>query len=242
MANRIPFLTADWRYLAMLNYPVDLELLRQFVPRGVELDEFRGVTYVSMVGFLFLSTRVLGLPIPLHTNFEEVNLRFYVRRYEGAQAKRGVVFVREIVPRWAIARIARFAYNENYVPLPMSHRIDFQTSSTLPGFVEYGWRTGSRQNRLSVNVSGDPLPLVAGSEQQFIAEHYWGYAAQRDGSTMEYEVEHPPWRVWDAGTPQLDVDAERLYGPEFAQVLAHPPSSAFLAEGSAVTVYRPRRL
>ncbi len=75
-----PFLTAEWRHLAMLNYEIDPVILRPFVPSGTELDSWNGKTYVSIVGFLFLKTRVRGLAIPFHQNFEEINLRFYVRR------------------------------------------------------------------------------------------------------------------------------------------------------------------
>jgi uncharacterized protein YqjF (DUF2071 family) len=99
------FLTAEWRNLAMLNYEVDQSLLLPFVPSGTTLDQWEGKTYVSLVGFRFLKTRVLGLPVPFHTNFDEVNLRFYVRRRIAGDVRRGVVFIREIVPRWAIASL-----------------------------------------------------------------------------------------------------------------------------------------
>src|SRR5262245_20887686 len=113
--NNRDFLTADWRYLVMINYEVDPEILHPYIPGGTELDQWQGRTFVSVVGFLFLRTRVLGLTIPFHHNFEEVNLRFYVRRRAIEGWRRGVVFIREIVPRWAIAAVAREFYNENYV-------------------------------------------------------------------------------------------------------------------------------
>ena len=77
------FLTAEWRYLAMLNYEIEPAVLAPFVPQGTELDSFDGKTFVSIVAFLFLDTRIGGIPIPFHRNFEEVNLRFYVRRKSG---------------------------------------------------------------------------------------------------------------------------------------------------------------
>ena len=102
-----PFLTANWRYLAMLNFAVDPKILEPLVPSETELDFHEGQTFLSVVGFLFLDTRVIGMPIPLHRDFEEVNLRFYVRRKSADQWRRGVVFVRELVPRAAIAIVAR---------------------------------------------------------------------------------------------------------------------------------------
>src|SRR6185295_273969 len=118
-----PFLTAEWRHLVMLNYEIDPAILRRFVPRGTELDAWNGKTFVSLVGFLFLNTRVMGLPIPFHENFEEINLRFYVRRKADEGWRRGVVFIKEIVPRAAIAWVARWLYNENYVALPTGHAL-----------------------------------------------------------------------------------------------------------------------
>jgi uncharacterized protein YqjF (DUF2071 family) len=191
------------------------------------------------VGFRFLKTRVLGIPIPFHGDFEEVNLRLYVLRREGSEVKRGVVFVREIVPRWAVAAIARTVYNENYVALPMSHNIGPKDGGVS---VEYTWRSRGEWSRITLTTSGAPALPKEGSEEQFITEHYWGYAAQRDGGCVEYRVDHPSWRVWSSANASFAGDAEELYGRDLAAVLKNKPASAFLAEGSAVTVYRGRRL
>ena len=236
------FLSAEWRWLAMLNYRVEPSLLAPLVPAGTELDAWQGTTFVSVVCFLFRRTRLLGLPIPFHRNFEELNLRFYVRRAQGPDTRRGVVFVKELVPRRAIATVARLVYNEPYRALPMRHQIDLDASTGDPTYVEYGWRLGGRWARVSVVPRGPSAPIATGSEEEFITEHYWGYTRQRDGSTVEYEVEHPRWRVWQASEATLDADVEALYGADFARVLAGRPSSAFLADGSAVRVMRPVRL
>ncbi len=240
--NNLPrqFLTAEWTHLAMLNYEIAPSVLTPYVPEGTELELWNGRYLVSVVGFRFLRTRVLGIPIPFHRNFEEVNLRFYVRRKSDDGWRRGVVFIKEIVPRAAIAFMARTLYNEPYVALPMAHRME--PESGLLNAIEYSWRCRGRQNRVQLTVKGEALPLRDGSEAEFITEHYWGYNTQRDGSTMEYRVEHPRWRVWDAVSAQLDCDVAGLYGPQFEEALRRPPASAFLAEGSAVTVYRGVRL
>jgi len=242
MTNR-RFLTAEWRHLAMLNYEIDSAVLEPYVPSGTELDSWNGKTFVSLVGFLFLRTRVLGLPIPFHRNFEEVNLRFYVRRKDGDGWKRGVVFIKEIVPRCAIAAIARRVYNENYVTMRMRHRID-RESETLRqgGSAEYGWFHNGEWNQLAVETCGDPVLPAAGSEEEFITEHYWGYSAQPDGGCVEYRVEHPQWRVWRASQSALQCHIADLYGPEFVEFLNAKPGSAFLAEGSPVVVYKGMRL
>ncbi|HLY60492.1 MAG TPA: DUF2071 domain-containing protein [Terriglobia bacterium] len=237
------FLTAEWRYLALLNYPVDPALLLPRVPRGTELDEFNGKTFVSVVGFRFLAAKLKGVPIPFHRDFEEVNLRFYVRRRENGAVKRGVVFIQEIVPRFAIATVARLAYNENYRSLPMAHRIVQSGESPIPQLsVEYSWRLKSARYRLKVVATGEPRLATEGSEEQFISEHYWGYCAQPDGGCVEYHVSHPNWRIWQAAEASLEGNMTEFYGPEFAQYLNRPPDSAFLADGSSVAVYSGKKL
>jgi hypothetical protein len=242
------FLTAEWRYLAMLNYQVDPALLSKYVPAGTELDRWNGKLFVSLVGFRFLNTKVFGMGIPFHRDFDEVNLRFYVRRQAGSEVRRGVVFIREIVPRWAIATLARVVYNEKYVALPMRHRVEPQHGSKSEGMnsggmeVEYGWKMKRGWNKLTLSTTGEPALPQEGSEEQFITEHYWGYAAQRDGGCVEYRVEHPSWRVWIAPDAKFAGDMEELYGSELAAALKTRPASAFLAEGSEVTVRKGSRL
>ena len=238
-----PFLTADWRYLALLNYEIDAALLQPLVPAGTELDDWQGRTFVSVVGFLFLDTRVLGIPIPFHRNFEEVNLRFYVRHRGPEGWRRAVVFVRELVPRAAIAFTARTVYGEQYVSVPMTHAIEFANGNDgQPTRVTYGWRFNGRENRIDVRVQGDAHSLEPGSQEEFIAEHYWGYTRGRDGATREYRVEHAPWRVWTGADARLDCDAAGLYGSQFVDCLRSTPASAYLADGSSVTVFSGLRL
>lgn len=221
-----PFLTARWRHLAMLNWPVEPALLQPFVPRGTSIDLFQGRCFVSLVGFMFLDTRVRGWAIPFHRDFEEVNLRFYVKRDE----RRGVVFLKELVPRAAIAWVARTLYGENYESCPMSHAI----SAADPPAVRYAWRWRGREMSIELDPAGPWAPLEG--ESEFIAEHYWGYAARKDGSTVEYRVEHPRWRATAAARATFKGDAGPLYGERFAEALSRPPASAFLAEGSEVAV------
>lgn len=227
----------------MLNYLVDPAILLPLVPKGTELDTWHGRTYVSMVGFLFLDTKVMGLPIPFHRDFEEVNLRFYVRRVVDGEVRRGVVFIKEIVPRWAIATAARLFYNENYVAMPMRNRLQMAGDMVaINSSVEYGWKLLGNWNSITVQTSGQPQPIADGSEEEFITEHYWGYARQRDGGTVEYQVEHPRWMARQCATSQLICDTEKLYGAPFAKALSDPPLSAFMAEGSDIIVRKGVRI
>src|SRR5881398_3634633 len=229
-----PFLTANWRYIAMLNYVVDPCILAPLVPPGTEIDFENGETFVSIVGFLFLDIRLLGLPIPLHRDFEEVNLRFYVRKKSADTWRRGVVFIRELVPRRAIALVARAFYGERYFALPMKHEIEHVD---LRIKVAYSWRRGSKWESLAITANGDSQSIPAGSHAEFITEHYWGYTCIRAGCA-EYRAEHPRWKIWNATSFELNADVATLYGQQFADTLNHPPGSAFVADGSPITVHR----
>lgn len=225
----------------MLNYPIAREVLEPLVPAGTGLDTYQGVAYVSLVGFLFTRTRLLGAPVPFHQSFEEVNLRFYVRRFSGEDWRRGVVFVKEIVPRAMVALVARAVYNENYVALPMRHSIG-QGSGGAVTHVEYAWEFNGVWNRLAGAVAAPMRETAPGSLEEFIAEHYWGYAKQKDGGSMEYQVEHPRWTVAPVSDPAFEGDVTTLYAPAFGDALRQRPASAFLAAGSPVKVFRGERI
>jgi uncharacterized protein len=233
------FLSAAWRHLVMLNYEIDAEILRPLVPQGTILDSWSGRYFVSLVGFQFRKTRVLGIPIPFHRHFEEVNLRFYVRRESAGATQRGVTFIKEVVPRVAIAAAARWLYNENYVACRMSSEVRLpDEGSGCPGSIAYRWAGNSGWNVIGAEMVGIPGVPRPGSEEEFITEHYWGYVSERGGSTLEYRVEHPPWRVWRATKSELAGNVGNFYGEQYREALSRAPSSAFVAEGSEVVVYK----
>jgi uncharacterized protein len=230
------FLKAEWRKLAMANYVVSPELLLPYLPAHTELDFWEDRCYVSLVGFMFVNTRVLGIPVPFHVNFEEANLRFYVRcqdRQEPNQWKRGVVFIKEIVPRAAITWVANTLYKEHYQTLPMRHRWT-QDDDTL--LVEYAWKKNQKWHTISLRTEKDLQPIEAGSEAEFITEHYWGYTRLNQDKTSEYEVGHPRWEQYPLIDYQVDIDFGSVYGKEFAFLNQLTPHSVFLAEGSPIRV------
>lgn len=237
--TRPVFLSAEWRDLLMLNYRVDPALLLPHLPPGTSLDSFEGTTYISLVAFRFCRTKLLGrIAVPYHSNFLEINLRFYVRRQVADENRRGVVFIAEVVPRRAIAAIARLLYGENYTACRMKHRIEtLEMGRTL----EFHWRFRNRWCSVSAQTAGVPVLPKPGSLEQFITEHYWGYS-HRSGRSLEYRVEHVPWRVWSAASARFTGDASPLYGTEFATLLQGEPDSAFVADGSPVIVFQGNEL
>lgn len=226
------FLTARWEYLVMANYEVNPDALRPMLPEGVELDTFEGKHLVSLVGFMFLRTKVLGLPVPFHRDFEEVNLRFYVRRLEGNTWKRGVVFVKEIVPKWAIAWVANTIYGEPYVRHTMRHCI-VQDQAL---HVDYEWKVANDWYRIGVEADSVVEEIPPSSAEEFILEHYWGYTDRRGNGTQEYGVEHPRWLVHRVASYDIRCDFGKLYGATFADLNKAVPHSVFLAQGSDVLV------
>lgn len=235
-----PFLTAEWRRLVMLNYEVEPTVLQTYLPRIVELDHYHGRHFVSVVGFMFHQARLLGWSIPMHRDFPEVNLRFYVVRHVDGEPRRGVVFIREVAPRRAVCWVARTVYNEQYGYCPMTHEL--AAPGVGVGRARYQWRWAGGNIEAAAEYAGEPQAPAPGSLDEFIVEHYWAYTRLRDGGTMEYHVTHPPWRVWPAKSARLSGDPVGFYGSTFAGVLDRPPVSAFVADGSAVEVHRGHRL
>ena len=238
------FLTADWRKLIMMQYEVAPALLERRLPPGLELDLYEGRAYVSLIGFLFDRVRLLRVPPPFHTRFEEVNLRFYVRRpMPDGSHRRGVVFLREIVPKPMITLIARALYGEAYATAPTAHRWSSQGPNaravrhgTPPLEIEYEWKHRGQWNYLGVQAGHRCVPMVASSMEEFITEHYWGYTKRRGGGTAEYAVEHGRWEVFPVQRYRVGCDFGSLYGPDFAPLVDRAPDHVLLAEGAPVSI------
>ena len=233
------FLTAVWKNLVMANYIVDPSILKPYLPFKTELDFYNRHTYVSLVGFMFNNTRLMGFKVPFHVNFEEVNLRFYVRFNDNGLWKRGVVFIKEIVPKPAISIIANTFYKEKYCSMPMKHFCSNKVNEIHTG---YHWKHKGHWNRLEVTTENDPQLLEPGSEPAFISEHYWGYSRYNERTTNEYQVSHPSWKVYAVKNYVIDCAFESLYGPAFSFLKSAEPNSVFMAQGSPVSVSNKRVL
>ncbi len=227
------FLTAEWNDLALINYEINPEILENYVPKGTELDLWNGKCYISLIGFMFENVRVLEIKIPFHVNFEEVNLRFYVKRYEDGIWKRGVVFIKEIVPKHAISIVANTLYKEHYQTLKMRHS---RTESETSKFFLYKWKKDNKWNSISMKTNKNPIPIELNSEAEFITEHYFGYTKFNESKTIEYEVTHPRWEQLEVIDYKIDVNFENIYGKDFEFLQDLEPISTFLALGSKITI------
>ena len=233
------FLKAQWKNLTFINYEIDPEILQPHVPKGTELDFYKDKCYVSVVGFLFKDVKMLGLKIPFHINFEEVNLRFYVKRWENNEWKRGVVFIQEIVPKFALSFVANLLYNEHYKTLPMKHSIQLNENSSD---FQVDWKIQNRWNSIFIKTENTPIKIELDSEEEFITEHYFGYTKVNEDKTFEYEVKHPIWKQLKVLETKLDIDFTANYGKEFEFLKNEKPSSIIFAIGSKVSIENKRTI
>ncbi len=218
----------------MANYVVAPELLAPYVPAGTELDLYEDRCYVSLIGFLFANVRLKGFRVPFHTNFEEVNLRFYVRHVDAAgQSHRGVVFLQELVPRLAVSLIANTFYGESYVTRATRHSWVMGADEMT---IRYGWRWGGAWRGMEVVAGVRPEAIAEGSVEEFITEHYWGFTRRSATRSSGYEVAHPRWEVYPVRRFVTDVDFRSQYGAEFEVLQGRKPESVLLAEGSSIEV------
>lgn len=233
------FLTANWKNLIMVNYTVDPALLLQYLPNGTELDSFNGNYYVSLVAFMFMQTKIKGISIPFYKNFEEVNLRFYVRFKENNEWKRGVVFIKEIVPKRIICLVANGLYGEHYTYGSMKNEL-VTNENTLD--VKYEWNYNNQWNFIQLFAEKKASPVIQNSKEEFITEHYWGYSKLNNNRTAEYNVLHPKWNIHKVHSYDLFCNTKALYGENFESTLKQKPASALLAEGSTISVSEKRIL
>jgi uncharacterized protein len=232
MSHQSIFLKAEWRKLIMANYQVDPAILQPYVPAGTTLDLWQDRCYISLVGFLFRKVRVKGIPIPFHTRFPEINLRFYVKQEKDDTIKRGVVFISEIVPKPAISFVANHLYQEKYSTLPMQYDWKILPDEQQ---VVYQCKNRGRWKSLEVIANKEATALQPGSEEAFITEHYWGFAAGKRGTTA-YQVVHPQWDIAAVQSSSISNGFSELYDPAFRFLDSEKPVSVFLAEGSAIQI------
>lgn len=238
MSKPVTFLSAEWRKLAFANYAVDKDILIKYLPPHTELDDWNGKYFVSLVGFMFVDVKLNGYNIPFHTTFEEVNLRFYVKFKDQGGWKRGVVFIKEFVPKPAITFVANNIYKENYQTSPMKH-VWIEQVHQLE--VDYFWKNNA-WNKFSITADSKLKEIEVGSEEEFITEHYWGYTKLNEKVSSEYGVEHPRWQVYPVKDYQITVDFEANYGADFGFLSLAKPDSVMLAEGSEIRVLKGRRV
>ena len=239
---RLPFprpwtypLSAQWRDLVLISWRADDAALTPLLPHGLELDRWHGDAYVSLVGMRFARVRLFGVPAPPFA-YDEINLRFYVRRkVANGDPMPGVVFIRQIVPHRMTALAAQMIYGEPFVRSPIS-RID------EAGRLGYRWRQGGIRNEFAVHPAETVDYAEPDSLEDFLTTRHWGYNGKPTGPTTTYHVQRPAWKVGVARPLSMDCDLEPLAGGAIAKITGGEPTSALFAGGSRAAVGLPRRI
>ena len=226
------FLKANWENIVMANYEVDPSILKPYLPKGVELDYYKYKTYVSLVGFMFRKTRLFEIPIPFFGSFEEVNLRFYVRRLEGKKIKKGVVFINETVPFKIVALLANKLYKEHYISIPTKNTYVLNSNKNIV----YEWKKNNNWNSITVNSEIAQQKIAPDSIEEFIFERYFGFTKLDKDNSQEYRIAHPKWVTNNIVSHDIRCDFGAMYGSAFANLNSKAPDSIILAEGSSVTI------
>jgi uncharacterized protein YqjF (DUF2071 family) len=227
------FLKAQWENIIMANYEIDPEILYPYLPKGVELDLYKGKAYVSLVGFMFKKTKLFNVAIPWFGTFEEINLRFYVIRKEGDKWKRGVVFINETIPYPIVAWMANKLYKEHYTVVPTRHEISIEKNKQN---VNFEWLLNKKWNSIYVEATTDSKAMKNQSLEKFIYEHYYGYTKIDEHNTEEYKLQHPSWMVNEVLDYKIDCDFTAMYGESFSVLNTAKPEAVFIAEGSSVAI------
>lgn len=238
--SKATFLTAKWEHLLIMNFEIDPAYLAAYVPHGVVLDLWEGKCIVSLVGFHFSNVKCFNIPVPFYSDFDEVNLRFYVKEPNpDGSFKRGVVFIKELVPDQPIAKLANTLFHEHYEAVPLyNHNEEFSSSIE----VSYSWEKNGRSHTMQAKTDGSYSDLEMNSEEEFTLEHYWGYTRVSECKTYRYEVKHPKWKVSTIKQYGLDWNPRLAYGEEWKFLRNIKPTKVMLAKGSDVSVYRKQRI
>lgn len=232
-------LTCEWRKLAFANYIVPTEVVEKHLPPHTKIDFYNGNCFLSLVGFQFKNVKVAGAKMPFHTDFEEINLRFYVRRFDGQQWRKGTVFISEIVGKPALSVLANSVFNENYQTLPTRQEVTETTGEIQAG---YSLFYDNHWHHLKVHCGTLASPVAENSESEFIIHRLWGYGTHNHQETNEYKILHPAWPTYEVREYSVDVDFAKVFGPEFSMLTSATPHSVILAEGSSVTVEDTNRI
>ena len=228
------FLTARWENLVLITYKVKPDMLLPFIPAGLEPDTINGNGFISLVAFDFFDTKVKGVKIPLHVNFPEINLRVYVKNKD----KRGVIFIREFVPRFFISLTANKIYNENYKSASIKSHIEKNGSV----FLSHTLKLKGKEYSINLQADNKPFQPAIDSTEHFFKEHEWGFGVNKKGQTLIYRVEHPFWEVLPVRKFEHNFDFGAIYGNEWKSLNSEEPYNITFAKGSEIKVFEGRLL
>tara|TARA_B100000809_G_scaffold118758_1_gene117075 strand:- start:46028 stop:46750 length:723 start_codon:yes stop_codon:yes gene_type:complete len=233
------FLKANWLRLASANYIIDPAILDKHIPNGTLLEAHNGKHYVSLVGFRYCETRLLNIRVPYHHIFEEINLRFYVKReISPGNWRSEVAFAKLFFPKKALTLVAKYIYKENYETLNMRHSWTEKENHLL---TSYGLHKKNWHN-FEIQSDKKSRKVASDSSEFFFSKHYWGTSQIDHRSSTVYEIEHPDWEAYDIVDSNVSFDFNTIFGSEFKHLTNTQPDSVHLFKGSEVIVNKKKNI
>jgi uncharacterized protein YqjF (DUF2071 family) len=232
-----PFMKAQFADLVAVNFHVDEKILQPLVPPGLELDNFNGEAYVSLVAMMLKGAKVWGLPFSIVPSSAELSLRFYVKHTHADGVEKGTCLIKDYVAGSTAAWFLESQFQSTFSKLKMKQTASGFAKGETPE-VEYQWKVDERWNKLRVRARSRIKKTSEGTKVGFILDHF-NYYGRHNGRTLAYRVERPRWDVWDAAQANFTCDVQRLFGKSFVRPLAKRPASVFVTSGSPVTIFKP---
>jgi uncharacterized protein len=216
----------SWKDLLFLHYRVPPAVLREKVPRSLDLDLFDGDAWVSVTPMKMRQVRMRWLPpIPTATNFLELNFRTYVRR----RGEPGIHFFSldtdSALSAWG-ARMSFLPYYRARMAMTGNAGFSFRSErlgSEVPAFFEADYRPGARITGMS-------------TLDAWLLERYRLFQQGLAGKVIAIDIHHLPWTLRQVDTR---IRANTLAAPlGFALPVQEPV--AHFSDGLDALVFPPR--
>lgn len=181
----------EWNKVIFLHWTIPFDLLRAAVPKQLEIDNYEGKCFISLVPFSMERIRPRLLPpfAPI-SNFHEINLRTYVIQ----NGKPGVYFL----------------------SIEASKRLSAFISKSLSG-LPYEYTQMHRSNSSYIAITKPPIPsLEIEFEVQnpiinktpletWLTERYCLYTYFKR-KLHRYDIHHAPWVLHQIKIEKLNLD------------------------------------
>ena len=221
----------SWRDVLFVHWEADGRRLREYLPAELEPDCWHGSNWVSAVAFRLADVRLRGLPpIPLCTDFLELNLRTYVR-YQGEP---GIYFLRMYADSRVAVAAARWLTPLPYCYAPMICRREGGV-----WHLECGNRSAGPAALLAgqFQLQGSAQPAAENSLDAWLVERYLAFVPDRRGRLHRMKVAHPPWEIVPMSADVQGAGCAEPFGVERNS----PPSGCHFSMGvdSLVAPFEP---
>jgi len=204
----------EWNNALFLHWKVDRKLLRTYVPGVLDLDEFDGAVWVSVVIFDMerIRPRILPAFAPV-SNFHEINIRTYVRH----KGKSGVYFLSieagNRLSSWLAKSLSQLPYRYSSMERAPGHVVS--ANAEFEDVLEAQYSIGqSITNKTALDT--------------WLTERYALF--QDSGSQLNaFEIHHIEWPIQSMELQGLNIDY-----PRFQDLIQESPDACHYSSGVQV--------